>query len=263
MLRKISSTGIILLFTITIISASGIDGIWQVSKSNDYIEIRKTNDGIKAKFVDARDWDFYEHLRRNTYEDRKGNRYIFNSSDKLVWESRDGRRSFQLRKANNDYGYVNNRRNRSYNSGYDSYENNRNNKGQQRGRYDDGYDYNRNYKNNRGNYNDQYCNSGCAANCKIHKRGKFRGKDRHLVHQLSGTWHNRWRNTVAYVEYDGFALRMKTNRSRKWTTFRRTHHRKLVFEDKWGNRLKFKNNGELEWKRADGRRDIDFVKRYY
>jgi hypothetical protein len=53
---------------------------------------------------------------------------------------------------------------------------------------------------------------------------------------------------------------MKTNRGRKWTTYRRTNNRRMIFEDKWGNRLRLRNNGRLEWKRADGRRDIDFVR---
>ena len=68
---------------------------------------------------------------------------------------------------------------------------------------------------------------------------------------------------IAYVEYDGYNLRMKTNKGRKWTTYRRTSARKLKFEDKFGNRIRIKSNGELEWKRSDGRREIEFRKRYY
>jgi len=68
---------------------------------------------------------------------------------------------------------------------------------------------------------------------------------------------------IAYVEYDGYNIRMKTNRGRKWVTYRRTNNRKPIFKDRYGNRLKLRNNGKLEWRRADGRRDINFVKNYY
>ena len=259
MLVKMYSTGIILLLTVTASIASHIEGLWQVNQSNDLIEIRTTNNGIKAKFVDSGSWDFYETLRNDRYEDRKGNRYILQSSDQLLWESRNGRSVMRLQKANanssrggnygndrnKDYGSRN--RNNGHNDGYGNANRNKQ-------RYDD-------YGRNNGQ-NDEYCGPSCADNCTHHKRGKRVKSDRYLRSQLSGTYTNRWKRTNAHVQYDGYTLKMKTNRSRKWTTYRRTHNRKLVFEDRWGNRIKFKNNGQMEWRRADNGRNIDFHKTY-
>ncbi len=227
MYRKMFSAGIILLLTITISTAAQIEGLWQVHKSNDVVEIRSTRDGVKAKFVNSNDWAFYERLRNNTYEDRKGNRYYLESSNKLVWESRDGRRTVRLRKARRDY----------YENGY----------------RDDQYD-DYNYEGRQGRSDREYWNDGFETH---NRRSTGRLDD-----ALSGTWVNRWRNTIAYVEYDGIVVRMKTNRNRRWTTYRRTNARRPIFEDRWGNRIRFKRNGELEWRRSDGRREIEFRKRF-
>ena len=264
------STGIILLLTITASIASHIEGLWQVNRSNEMIEIRSTNNGIKAKYVDSGSWDFYETLRNDRYEDRKGNRYILQSSDQLLWESRDGRRVMNFQKAQSNSsrrGNYNNGRNNGYgsrNNGHNDDYRNSNRNGQ---RYDDYGNSNRNRQryDDYGSYNgqnDEYCGPNCADNCTDHKRGKRVKNDRYLRSQLSGTYTNRWKRTNAYVEYDGYTLKMKTNRSRKWTTYSRTHHKKLVFEDRWGNKVKFKKNGQMEWKRADNGRHIDFHKTY-
>ena len=232
MLRsKLFSTGIILLFVITVSSAAQIEGLWQVNRSNDLVEIRSTNQGIKAKLVDSQDWDRYDHVRRDIYEDRKGNRYYLKSSNRLTWESRDGRRVINLEKARN-----NDRRRDRYDRNDYNYDNNRRDR-------------------NRGH---EDCTSRCGNSCTFEANFGRRNDD-----GLSGQWTNRWRNTIAYVEFDGYNIRMKTNRSRKWTTYRRTNSRRMTFEDKWGNRLKLRKNGKLEWKRADGRRDIDFVRDTY
>lgn len=228
---NVLATGIILLLSITMGTAAQIEGFWKVDRSNDLVEIRSTNQGIMAKFVNSNDWDRYERLRRDVYEDRKGNRYYVKSNNRLTWESRSGRRVIHLEKARND-----NRRS---------------------GRYDDfnyGEDHHR-----RGRSDAHHsCTSTCSSSCTFSANA-----GRSFDNGLSGTWMNRWRNTIAYVEYDGYSIRMKTNKSRKWSTYRRTNNRRLVFEDKWGNRLRLKNNGKLEWQRADGRRDIDFVKEHF
>ena len=206
---KILATGIILLFTVTLISAAQIEGLWEVNRSNDLVEIRSTNQGIKARFVNSNDWDRYERVRKDIYEDRRGNRYYVKSSNRLTWESRDGRRVINLEKARG-----NNRRS---------------------GRYDD-FDYD---NNRRGRIDTHHsCTSSCGSSCTFSSNNR-----RSYDNSLSGTWTNRWRNTVAYVEYDGYNIRMKTNRSRKWITYRRTNNRKMVFEDRYGNRLKLRNNG--------------------
>ena len=239
-----NSTGIILLLSVTLAAGAQIEGLWQVNKSNDLVEIRSTSNGLKAKFVTSQEWDFYDYLNRDTYEDRRGNRYYLKSSEKLIWESRDGRRKINLRKADRRY------RDQHYSNRYDDdYGNYR------QGRNNNRYDYDNDY-----GYVDDYCSDSCSSSCTRHNKGKYRKGNRTFNNHLSGTWVNRWRNTIAHVEFDGNVVRMKTNKSRRWITYRRTHHKKLFFEDKWGNRLKFKNNGDLDWKRSDGRRDIQFHK---
>ncbi len=281
MLAKMYSTGIILLIAITLSAASKIEGLWQVNNSKEIIEIRTTNQGIKAKFVESHDWDHYDYLRNNTYEDRQGNRYTLQSSKNLTWESRDGRKKLRLFKAYDNYN--SNRNYGSNNQGSTRY--------QRKDRYDDDYNYrqgrndygydrydqhgNDNYSRNRydhyGNdnygrnnrYDDGFCSDNCAANCSMHRNGRFNGTDRYLVRELSGTWSNKWKNTVAYVEFDGFAVQMKTNKNRNWTTFRRVHPKKLLFEDRYGNTIKFTNSGKMEWKRSDNRREIVFRRSYF
>lgn len=256
MLARFYSTGIILLLTIATAHAAGIEGIWQVDNSNDFIEIRSTNDGIKAKFVNQGNWDFYEHLRRNTYEDRRGNRYTYRSDEDLVWESRDNRKVIRLRKSYNDRYGRNNDRYRDDDWRDDRYD--RNDRYDRDGRYID-RNHRGDWNNGRGNVEVHVCGPNCGPNCNM---VNTRRGDRYLSNQLSGTWTNRFRNRIAYVDYDGFVLRMKTNRSRGWTTYRRTHHRKLEFEDRFGNTIRFRNNGEMRWRRADRGRTIDFIKDY-
>ena len=244
MLVKMYSTGIILLLTITSVAAAQIEGLWQVSKSSDVIEIQATNNGLKAKFVDSNKWDHYEMLRNNTYEDRRGNRYYVESSNRLQWQSRDGKRVINLKRAQNYRGNDSRYNDSRYNDDYNYDNSNRRGRSNQRGSY---YDE---------DYEQGYCTSSCSANCSMHaNKNRNRGS---RGDRLSGEWVNRWRNTVAHVEYDGIVVRMKTNKSRKWITYRRSHARKLTFEDRWGNTIRFKNNGELKWNRSDGRRDIEF-----
>ncbi|WP_235296455.1 hypothetical protein [Portibacter marinus] len=234
---RIFSTGIILLISITSSFAAYIDGIWQVNRSNDLVEIKATNYGLKAKFLNSNDWIHYDRVRDDIYEDRKGNRYYIKTNNRMTWESRDGRRVINLEKSN-----IQNRRGRSYDD------------------YEYGYDYEnrrRRSNGNRGNgrrFNQHICSSACGTTCGMGVGYRDDG--------MSGTWTNRWRNVVAYVEFDGYSVRMRTNNSKKWTTYRRTNSRKLHFEDRWGNRLRFKNNGRLQWRRADGRRNIDLTRDY-
>lgn len=245
MLVKMYSTGIILLLTITIGSAAQIEGFWQVDRSNDIIEIRSTRDGIKAKFVDRGEWENYEYLRQNIYEDRRGNRYIFRSDEDLKWESRDNRRVVNLRKS-----YNSGDENHYHDDGWDNdYYDDRNNRQGRSGNYDN-------------NRNIEACGPSCGHNCVHVRNRKVNRADRYLVNQLSGTYSNGLGTRLAYVDYDGFVLRMKTNRARGWTNYRRTHHRKLEFEDRFGNSVRFKNNGELRWRRGDGGRTLTFRKRY-
>lgn len=213
MLDKMYSTGIILLLAINTSIAAQIEGFWQVNKSNDLVEIQRTREGLKAKLVTSNDWDYYELLRSKIYENRSGNRYYIESSDRLRWESRDGRRVIQLRKTRN-------------NNRYDRYDDDRRGRNQQ---YDDS-DF----------YDDQFSNP----------------RNRLENNGLSGTWSNRWTNTIMDLEYDGFLVRMRTNRSRRWVTYRRTNSRRVIFADRWGNSLLFKNNGEVRWRRADGLRNL-------
>lgn len=108
----------------------------------------------------------------------------------------------------------------------------------------DEYNYRRGRSHARGN--EHICSATCG--CTVVERRFDDG--------ISGTYTNRRRNVIAYVEYNGYTVRMKTNRAPGWITYYRSHSRKLRFEDRWGNELKFRRNGDLEWERR-GRRDVD------
>ena len=79
-------------------SRSEIEGIWENRRNGITITVQETYDGIKVKRTDQRQWFYYDEKKQGVFEDRRGNKYIWDDYDELTWRERRNGKKIKFRK---------------------------------------------------------------------------------------------------------------------------------------------------------------------
>lgn len=229
--RTITMTMLSLLFSMSLI-AGDLDGFWQVEKSHQTTEIQMTHYGLKAKLMDQNRWTYYDRVNARLFEDDRGNSYRVISDGHLVWKSRRGAREIRMFRKNRNYD--------SYGSG--GYVN----------PYDDGY-YSSPYGGN--HHNNGYGQSDYGNYCPSDYFDNRRNVDQFIF----GRWRQKHGPRELFIQRSGRNIKVKEGRYGRWVVYRHMNRNKPYFKDRYGNTLKFRRNGTLDWDR-EHRRDLEFRK---
>lgn len=78
---------------------NGFSGKYHVREIDEYITIKRTNSGLKAKRGNG-NWINYKQNRnrKNEYIDSKGNKYLVRSENEITWKNKNGTVSLNLKK---------------------------------------------------------------------------------------------------------------------------------------------------------------------
>ncbi|MEM9545298.1 MAG: hypothetical protein AAGA77_04960 [Bacteroidota bacterium] len=81
------------------INSSRIDGRYLVREIDEYVTLKRTRNGLRAR-KGSEKWVAYtqNRYRKNEYTDKKGNKYLVRSDGSITWKSKNGKVSLNLQK---------------------------------------------------------------------------------------------------------------------------------------------------------------------
>ena len=219
-----------------------LNGKWISPYYNTQIKIRVKRHEIKVRGLSRRGWTYFTPIRRNVFEDCRGNRIRLKNIHELVYVNRfRGERIRFVKRGHRNHNHVcNSRCNIDHDffayPDYDGWGH-----GQGDGYYEDW------------GYGDGFRDRGRNEN--RNRNGSFSSNNR-----MDGEYFVRELDEYVTINSTRNGLRAK-RKDGKWVNYSQNRYRKNEYVDKNGNKYLVRSDGDITWKSKNGNISLNLQKK--